>query len=298
LPLYSAYGLNIQSELPLPELAASEGEPRVTVAHASVDRRPTEVDETGHGFWAEGDEACHFFDRVGAFLVRGGREIIVDPVEGADASLVRLSIMGPALGLVLHQRGYLVLHASAIAIDGKAVAFVGWRGWGKSTLAAVLHGRGHAVISDDVTAVDFRGPAPSVLPGIPQIKLWPDAVTAMGDVPEDLPRLHPDFEKRALEVSRGFPREPIPLERVYVLATGPRPAIDSLPPVEAILELVRHWYGGRFGNRLLAIGNTAAEHLRQCGSLASSVVVRRLSRPRGAWSAESLADLVEADLKR
>lgn len=297
MPTYSAYGLIIQSELPLPELAAGEGPPQVTIRFGSIDRRPAEVDASGHGFWAEADEACHFFDRVGAFLVRAGREIIVDAAEGADAALIRLSIIGPALGLVLHQRGYLVLHASAIAIEGKAVAFVGWRGWGKSTLAAVLHGRGHAVISDDVTAVDLGGEAPAVLPGIPQIKLWPDAVSSMGDEPDDLPRLHPDFEKRSMQLSQGFSHEPVPLARVYVLAVGPKPAIDELSPSEAILELVRHWYGGRFGTRLLAIGNTAAEHLRQCGTLATRVEVRRLSRPRGAWSAESLADLVEADLR-
>jgi hypothetical protein len=293
---YSAYSLTLQSELPLPELPAGQGAADLVIHFGSVTRRPDTVDEAGHGCWAADDEVCHYFTNVGAFLIRSGREIIVDPAPDADAGLVRLSILGPALGLALHQRGYLVLHASAASINGKAVAFMGWRGWGKSTLAAVLHSRGHTVIADDVTAVDLAASPPAVLPGVPQVRLWPDAVTAIGDAPDELPRLHPDFEKRALRVADVFSVGPAPIARVYALAAGPHSAVERLGSMEAVLELIRHWYCARFGGALIRFGNTAAVHLQQCAALAASVPVRRLSRPRLTWSAETLADLVEADL--
>lgn len=294
---YAAYNLTLQSELSLPELPASGGAPDVVIRVGPIQEIPTEFDETGHGFLATGpDEAIHRFKGVGTFRVSGGREITVDPAPDANPTLLRLSVLGPALGLALHQRGYLVLHASAVLVKGRAVAIMGWRGWGKSTLAAVLHGRGHAVISDDVTAVDLGRDPQAVLPGVPQVRLWPDAVAAMGDEPEHLPRLHPDFDKRALAVADGFPAGPVPLERLYVLAAGPHLAIDEVRPAEAVLELIRHWYCARFGGQLLRLGDTAAVHLRQCGQLAEGVPLRRLSRPRLTWSAESLADLVEADL--
>jgi hypothetical protein len=293
---YSAYSLTHWSEIPLPELAGGKGDPDITITQGHAPRLPSRLDPDGHGFWCTSDEACHYFANVGAFLVRGGREIVVDPVPDVDPALVRLSVLGPALGLALHQRGHLVLHASTVSVGGRAVIFLGWRGWGKSTLAAALHGRGHAVVSDDVTALLMNDQPPAVLPGVPQLKLWPDAVTALGDAPEDLPRLHPDFEKRAFRVSEGFPEGPVPVARIHVLASGPRSDVAALRPTEAVLELIRHWYCSRFGDQLLRIGTTAAEHLRQCGALARNVEVRRLSRPRLTWSAETLADLVEADL--
>ncbi|MGD8276822.1 MAG: hypothetical protein PVH00_02295 [Gemmatimonadota bacterium] len=293
---YSAYSLTLQSEIPLPELPGAEADPDIVLTKGYVPTLPSRVDEDGHGFWCTADEACHYFAKVGGFLVRGGREIVVDADPAADPALVRLSILGPALGLALHQRGHLVLHASSVSIDGRAVLFLGWRGWGKSTLAAVLHGRGYPVISDDVTALVLKDGPPAVLPGVPQLKLWPDAVTAMGDAPEDLPRLHPDFEKRALRVAEDFPMQPVPLARIHVLAAGPKSEVAPLGPTESVLELIRHWYCSRFGDQLLRIGTTAAEHLRQCGALTRGVEVRRLSRPRLTWSAETLADLVEADL--
>jgi ABC-type glutathione transport system ATPase component len=76
---------------------------------------------------------------VGAFLVRGGREIMIDAVPGVDARTLRLSLLGPALALVLHQRGRFVLHASTVAVAGSAIAFLGEKGWGKSTIAAALY---------------------------------------------------------------------------------------------------------------------------------------------------------------
>ena len=73
------------------------------------------------------------------FLIRGGREIVIDAAPGVEQRLIRLFLLGPALALLLHQRRFLVLHASAVMIDGAAVAFVAEKGMGKSTLAAALH---------------------------------------------------------------------------------------------------------------------------------------------------------------
>ena len=75
---------------------------------------------------------------VGACEVRDGREIAVDPAPGVDADLLSTYLLGPALGVLLHQRGGLVLHASAVTVGGGCVAFLADAGWGKSTLAATL----------------------------------------------------------------------------------------------------------------------------------------------------------------
>ena len=57
------------------------------------------------------------------------------------------------MGAALHQRGILPLHANAVEIDHRAVAFMGASGAGKSTLAAWFHDQGYPILADDVCVI-------------------------------------------------------------------------------------------------------------------------------------------------
>jgi len=210
--------------------------------------------------------------------------------------VLRLSLLGPVLALILHQRGLLVIHASVVARGDGAIAFLGKSGWGKSTIAAALHAKGYDLVTDDVAAIQIDQAEPSVLPGFPQVKLWPQAATLLGEIPERLPLLHPNFDKRGWRAERGFSLAPRRLERIYALAAGPAPAIERLEPREACFELLGHWYGHRFGGGLLQDGS-AALHLRQCAALAGQVSMHRLVRSGGSTTLLHLADLVDEDLR-
>jgi hypothetical protein len=293
---YVAYGLSIRSELRLPELVAEEGRADVLLRIGKVRRVSLETDTEGGRFWATARDAGRFLPGVGTFLVRDGREIIVDPAPGVEERVLRLSILGPAFALLLYQRGLFVLHASAVESGGGAVVFTGGSGWGKSTLAAALHTRGCGIVADDVTAIAVDSKCLTVFPGFPQLKLWPETLVSLGEAPESLPRLHPLWEKRARRVTRGFSHKVLPLRRIYLLANGPVSTIEPLPRQEAFVVLVRHWYGSRFGDRLLQAHGAAALHLRQCAALANRVPVHRLRRPEPVRALLDLASLVEDDL--
>lgn len=290
---YFVYGLGIRSALPLPELECSETGIDVVVRLGKVGHLPSEVTPEGTRFRVSAEEVCFFYAEVGAFLVRR-EEIVVDPAKGVEERVLRLFILGPALAALLHQRGLLVLHASAVTVNGGTVAFLGGSGWGKSTLATALYARGHSVVADDVTAVQVDGGSPTVLPGFPQLKLWPEAAAASGYIPEALPRLHPRLEKRAFCVTRRFSQSPLPLRRIYVLAEGTHQEVEPLRPQEALVELVRHSYTAR----LLESTGTAASHFLQCARLANRVPICRLKRPRSLAALPDLARLVEEDIAR
>jgi hypothetical protein len=297
---YFAYGLNVRSVLPLPELTTADplrqASGEVVIELGRVEPGPAKLDAAGFGFWTRADEACHIVEKVGSFLVRGGREIVVDAVPGVEDRLLRLSVLGPALGLLLHQRGLLVLHASVVARSGSAIAFIGQNGWGKSTLAAALHAKGYDLVADDLAAIAVDPDGASVLPGFPQVKLWPEAATLLGEDAEQLPLLHPAFDKRAWRAERGFSQEPRRLAHIYTLAAGSTPAVEPLQPRGACFELLSHWYGHRFGNGLLQ-GASAARHLHQCVAVAGRVPMSCLRRSGGSPALLHLADLVDRDLQ-
>jgi len=288
LETYGVYGVAIRSALPLPELAPSQAAPDALVRLAAVDA-PAALDGTGYarGRTPDGAVVLHW-QPVGTFLVRAGREIVVDPVPGVEQAVLRLFLLTAALGVLLQQRGCLVLHASAVAIGTGAVALLGGSGWGKSSLAAALHARGHPILADDVTAVRLDVGRPTVLPGFPQLKLWPDTAAALGEAVDRLPRLRAGFEKRARRVAQGFALAPLALQHLYVLAPGPAPAIEPLAPHEAFVELLRHSYAAR------ALGDTdVPEHFGQCSRLASQGRLSRLRHPRSLEALPALASLVE-----
>src|SRR5881396_895761 len=285
---YRAYGLLVRSALALPELEPDEGVPEVEIrlgpaVRSERTRRDASVRATAR--WIRLRWGC-----VGTFTVREGREIVVCPAQDADERAVRLYLLGPSLAALLHQRGLLTLHASGVAVDGAAIAFLGASGWGKSTIAGALLAHGYALVADDVMAVDFSGTRPTVTPGYPLLKLWPDVAAALGEQPDKLPRLRSDLEKRGCRLERGFAAAALPLRRIYVLGEHGRPALELLRPADAIIELIRHTYG------VCALAPVQpAQRFRQCGRLATEVAVRRLRVARSLASLSELAHVVAED---
>ncbi|MBX6771138.1 MAG: serine kinase [Chloroflexi bacterium] len=228
-----------------------------------------------------GQEAYCSWEHAGRFVVRSGREIVIDPAPDAEDAVILLAVLGTCLALLLHQRGLLVLHGSGVIIADRAVMFLGAKGAGKSTMAAALYAAGCPFLADDIIAIDPRvGSAPQVFPGFPLVKLWPDAAEASLRLdPIQLPYLAPGYDKRACSVAMPPGWQSFPLGGIYALADGPEPRLIPLSPREAVVELIRHSYAARFGQNLLS-GAGAARHLEQCTRVVHAAPVYRCERPR------------------
>jgi HprK-related kinase A len=74
--------------------------------------------------------------------------------------------MAMNLQMALGQRRYLLLHASAVERDGRAVLMTGLSGAGKSTLAALLAARGWRLMGDEFALVD---PATGLVHAFPRL---------------------------------------------------------------------------------------------------------------------------------
>lgn len=292
--LCTAYGLTIASELHLPELLPGAGDPAVTIRLGAVARQPDEVAEAGNFVRAGVDEAALFATGIGAFLVCRGRAIVVEPAPGVDPALLRTFLLGPALAVLLQQRRILTLYASAVEIEGAAVAFIGWKGNGKSTTAAALQARGHRLLTDDILALDLAPLTnPTVYPGFPQIKLHPDTAALVAQ-PEALPRLHAKTSKLVYRSYANFSPAPLPLDAIFVLDEGPAPALEPVAPQAALLALIKHAYASRF----LKTADATTDHFRQSRRLCRRVPVYRLQRPCSLQQLPHVVRLVEAEVTR
>lgn len=186
----------------------------------------------------------------------------------------------PVLAFLLRLRGTLTLHASSVAIDGRAVLICGHAGAGKSSLAAACLRAGALLMSDDITAVihEARWMAH---PGTPAIRLWEAGARAFVDDPRALPEFSATWSKRVLVPSRLGAMtlaSPAPVALVVVLA--PRSgradpiAMQLIRGYAAVWAVVPHTAA-----RFLHDDARRARELEQLAALLSEVGVAQLTIP-------------------
>ncbi|HET9254264.1 MAG TPA: hypothetical protein VFO16_03555 [Pseudonocardiaceae bacterium] len=83
-------------------------------------------------------------------IARDRRDVCAWTDLRCDLEILGILVAGHLLATVLALRGETVLHASAVEVDGAAIAFVAESGVGKSTLAALACARGARFVTDDV----------------------------------------------------------------------------------------------------------------------------------------------------
>ena len=293
---YTAYGLGIRSEISLPLLSASPvGEPDLCIRIGAVPEA-LGAPRTGRRHW----EAApgRFFlevEGVARYLVRDGRQIVVERAMDDDAAVIAF-LLGSALAACLQQRGMLTLHASAMATDGGAVLFAGHSGLGKSTLLAALVDRGYAMMSDDVTGIVVdEGGQSLALPAFPRLRLWADAVEALGWEGRTQGPVREGVEKYFVPVERNG-EAPLAVRMVFVLTNHNRDGVEmeTLPAAGAFERLTTRTYRKRYARAL----GRGLEHFRALAALAGRAPVVRLAKPvGGGHSPGELADRVEACLR-
>lgn len=158
-------------------------------------------------------------------------------------------LLGPVMGFVLLLRGFISLHACAVAIGDRAVAIVGPAGAGKSTTAAAFAERGYRVLAEDVVTLRDRETEFLVQPGYPSIRLWPASVEALFGSADCLPKLTPTWDKCYLDLTQdkyAFEHDPLPLAGIFLLAERKddpaTPFVQEVAPAEALLSLIANTY--------------------------------------------------------
>jgi hypothetical protein len=221
------------------------------------------------------------------------------PVQGVSHQSLFSYYSVYILGLLLHHRDYLTLHASAVEIDGGVAAFVGPKGMGKSTTASVFYERGHRILSDDMIACRPRQEEETrVDPGFPWMKLGDEALRGiLGRGGDNLERTVPGSSKRIVPLGEQQPNRPLPLRHIYVLgyhdeADSQGVRVEPIGSKQACLFLLSQ----SFVQMLLNEHSPHPQHLNQCAALPRRVPVSALLRPRSIDALSSVYDTVREDL--
>ncbi|MFL6234525.1 MAG: hypothetical protein ACJ76N_15445 [Thermoanaerobaculia bacterium] len=228
------------------------------------------------------DDVLRFFN-AGDFRLQTAR--IEGWLEGARLDLAELRFLGPVLSYWFELRGLPTLHASAVVVNGRAVAFVSRHGGGKSGLAAAMVQAGFPLLTDDLLVLEEREDRWEARPSYPEMRMWPDEAAHFVGPPEDLPLVQADSEKRRVAIGDGgfgsFRDASTPLACLYLASRRPETGGDiEIQPVsrsEALIELVRH----SFSPRLVEAAGLQPARLDRLARLVRAVPVRRLVYPSG-----------------
>jgi len=295
MSFYSAYGCVLKSALPLPELLVGQGKADIFI---EIDHRECIASHEPSPILcasASLNRVHLTWGAVGDLLIEEGHQIIVLPHPDADEDALRLFVLGAGMGVLFHQRGLLVFHASGVVIHDRIVGFIGAKGWGKSTTAAALHQRGHALISDELLVVRFDDrDQPLVMPGSPQMRLWSDALVSTGGDPDTALRVRSGVDKFNVNAA-NIAVEALPFHSLYLLDAGEEFAIQSLTTSEAFFGVVPHLYGCRFGIQFLN-STDVSRTFQNLSLLLKKITVKRLSRPWSLNQLPAISQRIEQDI--
>jgi hypothetical protein len=315
---YTVFGLLLRANLRIPgltpERVPSES-PDVEI-HLGVSPGATDVASSGleelmyaSSYIADsGESALRIWKTANAGFLRleyfDGTQFWFDPggtavwaTWPATQSLedVATYLLGPVLGLLLRLRGVPCLHASAVVFGDSIVAFAGSEGTGKSTTAAALASRGHAVISDDIVALVERERSFLVLPAYPYLSLWPESVKMLFGPEKNIPSFSANYDKRQLLLAENqlrFQEKQMRLGAVFLLgeriADPAAPLVEALPARDVLVALIANSYATNMLDK-----NMRAREFEQLGRLVTAVPVWRLQPHEDGSRIGLLCDLID-----
>ena len=301
---YHLYGLNVQSDLALPDLRPqtapwNHNSPVKFFLHDAITHWPIEIgaDESSLIYDPTQDGAmytvrieyfhaarCYRFvypDGVAFALDEDGTNVWGSWPPQLSLAYATVYLLGPVFAFVLRLRGFIALHASAAVVRGNAVAFVGPGGAGKSTIAGALARGNYPILGDDIAVLEEIAGEFCLRPAYPHLRLWPDSSAILFGAKDALPKLVPssEWDKRFLDLNQPgfrFQTEPAPLQCIFLLEDySPEvqvARIDEITPGDAFRRLLAYTY--------VSYGLTTtmrAREFHELGRLVHKVAIKRLT---------------------
>lgn len=224
--------MTLQADHPAIALLARESRTRVGIVPDNLDGLPVAAGQhllLGQSFLLRTEEGL-------GFLYRRGEGVTIDRPGDPEPGEEALWLGGSVYAAIAAINGLMPIHASAVAYDGKVIAFAGPSGAGKSTLAAALGQHGLPLFADDTLVLDLADSTRIVcLPGHKRLKLSEAALGLTGA--RRLEHVGAMTAKYYAEPPGGAVREALPLGVLVWLESGSDTALTRIAGGERIARL-------------------------------------------------------------
>jgi hypothetical protein len=230
---------------------------------------------------------------AGKYLIENGKNITIEPEENASLDVIKLFLLGSALGAIQHQRQRLTLHASALTKGDHTILLCGQSGAGKSTTANALIQQGFQLLSDDLAVIDFIGGDAIVTPAYPQSKLWQDAAEKLSVEYKDLHRVRDELNKYRIPIKDNFCNQSKKITHIINLQLSETELakINSLTVFEQLSVLKRHSYRKKYFTL-----EQAQINFQACAALVDLVPVTQVTRSQLTNSLKQVVKLITQQL--
>ncbi|MBW1895563.1 MAG: hypothetical protein JRI47_00760 [Deltaproteobacteria bacterium] len=313
MALYKVCGLTIESTIPFPELAPADSKEPDYSFDALLESGVAPSCHWSHHYYLSNgkpwlslagrdtDYHLQFPDLARFHVTTDPRTIRCYREPGVPLDSIMHLFLDVVIPLVLSQQGKLALHASAVLISGKIVAFLGETRRGKSTIAASFGQQGFPVVTDDCLVVEEKGGQFFGIPYYPGLRLWPDTVSALFGYDPLLPQVAHYTDKKLLWAAKSslpFCTTTNPLRRIYVLAANQEHGdtrditIEPLSPRDAFMELVKYPYRLRISDR-----ERLRDEFEALCRVVSSLTFRRMVFPQIFSLLPKIQETILTDLR-
>lgn len=252
---YDLYGLSVRSEIPFaaPLSRAAHHDIEVHWGHDLPRSPATTIGRVvaqltlgrGCGYThvatPDGEYVLRYEGVCDMVLEASRRTLRVHLAAGGNRDMVPLILAGNTIAFLLTLAGECPLHASAVAVDGWAIAFAAGAGQGKSTLATLLCANGASFVTDDLLRLAEAVGAFRCVIGPPQVRLRPNATPLVASLPSTAVERTVD-ERLAVRFGDA-PRDALPVLRAIVIPHPDRGQrmleVERLSQARALLALLQ-----------------------------------------------------------
>lgn len=206
------------------------------------------------------------------------RHVQIIPHEALDENTLEHLLVDQVLPRLLAHEGQLLLHACAVDIEGRTVLFLGKSGWGKSTLAALLHHAGYALYSDDCVLLQLHNSSWQAIATYPSLRLYEDSIENIFAHISVLSPVSEYSDKQRVALSIKPLRTAPPLHAMYFLSDPETASADiqitQMQPANTCIEIIERSFRLDLGNR-----EQSRQLMTSAAVLTQSVPAYRLSYP-------------------
>lgn len=294
---YCIYGLNVKSEIELPEAYETLETTEVDVTISYGNMPEVILDKKVNGSFSsvlQREYSWVYYEDEGDFLIQNGKEIIVALANKYNVKHVRAIILGTCFGNILYQRETIAIHGGAVAFGDKAVVVSGVSGAGKSTVSLALRDKGGAFIADDTVVTIPEKENIYAYPGYPQQKMCKDTAIRFGFDINTLVELEEDSDKYAIQIDEFCNmKKAIHLLVFLNIYDGEELVVEELQGNNKLQYLLQNQYAIDSFMR----GGMNHNIFRKCVECANRVKMILISRPEGKDCSEKISNIILNNLE-